>query len=124
MLTFVYAEIFNHESFAGPTNEGSYQMQIYPIHVTSNLTAETQVMPDQTSIQNQIKGKHKTPSANYEKHKRHIPYDNPSSDTSVQQLKRHRANVSSSTTHVFDNSKQKQGIIHLDLAHFTVYHNF
>ena len=124
MLTFVSAEIFNHESFAGPTHEGCYQMQVYPVHVTSNLTTETEVMPDQTSIQIEMKGKHKTMSQNYQKHKRPIPCHNPSSDTSVQQLKRHRANVSSSTTHVFDNSKQKQGIIHLDLAHFIVYHNF
>ena len=124
MLTCVFAEILNHESFAGPMNKGCYQMQVYPLHVTSNFTAETEVKPEETSIQTDMNGEHKTMSQNYGKQKRRIPSHNSGNDTSIQQLKRRRTSVSSSTTHVFHNNKQKQGIIHFIAAQFTVYHNF
>ena len=96
MLTFDCAEFFTHQSLPGPSNESCSQMHQYPVHLTSNLQSETQRMPEQANMENEIKGRYQPSSTNYRKHKRQIPHVNPSNDTPVQQLKRHRANATSS----------------------------
>ena len=96
MLTFDCAESFAHQSVAGPSNEGCSQMQQYPVHLTTNLLSETQTMPEQANMENQIKRKYEATSANSRKHKRKIPHVNQSDGTPVQQLKRQRANATSS----------------------------
>ena len=71
-------------------------MRHHAITAPCDSTTEIQITHQQVNMENQIKDRATTALANYKRHKRQTPYDNPTSDTSVQQLKRRRTNTYSS----------------------------
>ncbi|PWA86558.1 hypothetical protein CTI12_AA139620 [Artemisia annua] len=92
------------------TDEGCSQVQRHSAAVATHLTSEPQLPHQQNNIQNQRKVRSKTSATNYRSRKRQNTYENQTSDTSMEQLKKHRTNANSS---ISSTETQNEGISHL-----------